>query len=109
MAGNPITSTLASSNGFTPGVALDYQKYGGTSVQVTVVSTGGGLTYSVEYSADALNAAGSSVGMNWFSSGSSNLSTHAFISYAFPIQSLRYNITAGTSNTQLTGTVIQSM
>lgn len=105
--GMPIVSTLASSNGFTAvPISLDCLKFGGTAVQVVVNTTGAGLTYNVEYSLDALTSASSL--MNWFSTGSSNLSTNAYVSYAFPIRGMRFNITAGTSNTSLTGTVVQS-
>lgn len=107
MAGMPIVSTLASSNGFTAGVSLDSQKYGGTAVEVIVNTTGAGLTYNVEYCLSPISSQGSSLN-TWFSTGSSALSTNAYISYAFPIRGLRYNITAGTSNTSLTGTVAQS-
>jgi hypothetical protein len=100
-------STLKSSNGFSAPIQLDYMKLTALAVQTVVDTTGAGLTYSVEYSLDALTSA-SSVGMTWFSTGSSNLSTHAFISLATPLRALRFNITAGTSNTALTGTVLES-
>lgn len=103
-------STFASTGGggYTTPIQLDYGKMTSLSVQTVVVTSGaGGLNYNVEYSLDALTTS-ASVGMTWFSTGSSNLSTNSFVVPPTPIRSLRINMTAGTSNMALTGTVLES-
>jgi hypothetical protein len=105
MAGVPVTSTLKSSAGYTGAIALDYLKFGETAVQVTVTSTGGGLTYNIEFSADTV--ADSSL-MTWFSSLGAGLSTNALVTTAVPFKATRVNLTAGTSNTAISATVVQS-
>jgi hypothetical protein len=103
---NVLIATL-SSVGATPPIQLDYNKITSDSVQTVVVTSGaGGLNYNVEYSLDQPSTTPSL--MTWFSSGSSNLSTNAFISLPTPIRSLRISITAATSNMSLSGTVIES-
>ena len=119
MAGMPITLTSSSTGGtawasgtaarssFDPIAQLDYMKYGGTVVEAVVTTSGAGLVYNIEYSLDAPIAAASSQ-MTWFSSGSSALSSHAFISWTFPVRSVRVNVTTGTSLMSVAATVIQS-
>lgn len=105
-----IVSTFASTGGggYTTPIQLDYNKLTALSVQTVAVTSGqGGLVYNIEYSLDALTSA-SSVGMTWFSSGSSNLSTNSFVVISTPIRALRTNMTAGTSNMAVTTTVIES-
>src|SRR6478672_648047 len=103
----PVISTLASSNGASSGIQLDYLKSGGTAVQVVVNTTGAGLTYQAEYTLDNPQSVSGASQLSWFSSGSSNQSSHAFFNYAFPIRAIRALITAGTSNTSLVMTTIQ--
>jgi hypothetical protein len=81
MAGQVIVSTLASSNGTTGALQLDYLKYGNVAVQTVVNTTGAGLTYNVEYSMDSVASASQ---INWFSSNSSNNSSNALFSFTFP-------------------------
>ena len=119
MAGNPITLTSSSTGGtswasgtaarssFDPVAQLDYMKFGGTAVESVVTTSGAGLTYNIEYSLDAPLAAASSQ-MTWYSSGSSALSTNAFISWTFPVRSVRINVTTGTSTQVVAATVVQS-
>jgi len=91
---------------------LDYGKTGGTAVAAVVTTSGAGLTYNIEWSADSPVAVSSITGssqMTWFSTGSSALSTNAYISWAFPVRCSRINATTGTSLQSISATVLQSM
>lgn len=119
----PVTITSSSSGGtswsgglalrssFDPIVQLDYLKYGGTIVEAVVTTSGAGLTYNIEWSADAPVAGSSTTGssqMTWFTSGSSALSSNAYVSWAFPVRCMRINVTTGTSLQVVTATILQS-
>jgi len=99
----PISITTAASTASTL-LQADYQKTGTVSVQNTAVTSGaGGLVYELDWSLDAPSSQ-----TNWFSSGSSNQSSHSLFAFTFPVRSLRVNVTSGTSNMSVVTTVIQS-
>src|SRR6516165_9895979 len=95
----PVTITSSSTGGtsWATGTAtrtdnvvqLDYGKYGGTAVEAVVTTSGAGLTYNVEWTADAPVAVSSVTGSSqqtWYSSGSSALSSNAYVSWSFPVR-----------------------
>src|SRR5262245_27247825 len=109
--GSAWASGTALRSSFDPVLQLDYQKSGGTTIASVVTTSGAGLTYNIEWSNDAPVAPSSITGSSqqtWFSSGSSALSSHAFISWAFPVRCVRVNVTTGTSLQSITATVLQS-
>lgn len=109
--GTAWASGTALRSSFDPVLQTDYQKYGGLTVASVVTTSGAGLTYNIEWSNDAPVAGSTITGSSqqtWFSSGSSALSSNAFISWAFPVRCMRVNVTTGTSLQAVTCTVIQS-
>lgn len=69
---------------------LDYLKSGTVSVQSVATTTNAAAQNYREWTLDSPSSLA-----NWYSSGSSQNSSHSFYSFSFPIRGLQINLTSG--------------
>ena len=100
----PVTVTVTGSVAFSTVIGMDYLKYGQTAVQTVASSTA--TTYEVQ---GTLNTPITATGTNatWFTVSTSSAGNQ-YQSFDTPFRALRLSVTAGTSESTVTMTVIQS-
>ena|SRR5947209_12215377 len=96
----PVRLTLSSATQ-TPPIPIDRRIPPANHTLQTIVSAGGVLTYSVQYTTDDIQAASYlPASGNWFDvPGLSGLSASARAILSFPVTAVRLNVTAFTSGT----------
>lgn len=79
------------------------------ALTVEVTSTNSSNTYNVEHTLDYGTSVFVSTAANWFQNSTQSGATANLLSnYAFPVTAIRLNVTAGSSQNNVTMTIVQA-
>lgn len=101
----PVSVTVTGSVALSTVIVLDYLRYGQTAVQTVASSTA--TTYEVQVTLDTPTTISGSVGATWFAVSTSTAGNQTQ-TFDAPYRAMRLSVTTGTSQSQVTMTVIQS-